>query len=98
MKIDLVEFQNDISQSSDGSYKVESMPSIWIDRLIKVYESFDEQQEGVTLAAPLYAVIKNRMSDLNVSKLTINEDDLMRILFCYLAELKCEKSKRNVSD
>ena len=94
MKIDLEEFQKDINQNFGGSYKVEMLPSIWIERLIEVYESFQNNEPGVTLAAPMLAVIKNEMFDSNLSTIRIDEDELLLKLHQYFVALQIEKIKR----
>lgn len=94
MKIDLEEFQKDILNNYGGSFVVDQLPDIWIDRLLGVYESFDNNEEGVTLAAPMYAVLKNEMSELKVSELTLTEEEVLHKLFFYYQDLIFEKQKR----
>lgn len=94
MKIDLEEFQRDINQNFGGSYKVEILPNIWIERLIEVYESFHNNEPGVTLAAPMLAVIKNQMFDCKLNTISIGEDELLLKLYQYFVELQIEKINR----
>ena len=94
MKIDLVKFENDVVKRGAEACLPLNLTDEWLYQLLTAYESVFEGEHGVTLSAHLRAIMEIMFFKLQKNEITLEDNELKRLLDDYRLELSFEEVSR----